>query len=76
MKKEQLSITLDNIAEKYTKVYNSVYHIVKNEAQDKINNSLTYSHNNYFKNIKCKFDLDTAMRFVDYTDEELILDLK
>lgn len=74
--KENLEINKENISLKYNEIYSSIFEIVKNEVSNKITNSSTYSHNNYFKNIKCKFDLDIKICFIDNDDEQIINNLK
>lgn len=74
--KENLEINTKNVSLKYKEVYSAIFEIVKNEIKSKISSNSTYSHNNYFKNIKCKFDLDNKMSFVDNDDEQIINNLR
>jgi hypothetical protein len=53
-----LDISEENIFKVYDTVYNRIFEIVKDEFNAKREAKLTYSHNNYFKNIKCKINYD------------------
>jgi len=73
LKKDNFIISNENIIKKYDKVYNAIFEIVKEEINNKNKNNSTYSHNNYFKNIKSKFDLDKKLNLYDNEDEQILI---
>lgn len=72
LNKDNLEIKLENIEKVYKKVYENIFEIVKEESKAKENANLTYSHNNYFKWMKCKIDYDKKAWFIDMEESEII----
>lgn len=69
---DHLEINTENIESTYQVVYDTIKYIIIEEQNLKAWSQFTYSHNNYFKNVKSKYDLDAELWFLNLEDSEIV----